>query len=117
MTVDLSQGLLTDPLNSYNVYCGAAHFAASCGLHRIKDTKHHSIMQILPPAYQSLLPPPATGLELGERIVAFWTIYNLDKLYTVVGGFASALPSKDDPIETVLPLDIRQYEMASPRVN
>ncbi|KAK7053358.1 hypothetical protein VNI00_003984 [Paramarasmius palmivorus] len=80
----------------------AMSLAISCGLHKLST--HYN-----PASYQ--LPPPADGIERGERLDAFWAVVLLHKAW----GVSLQWPSRisvllDDIVDTPLPLDIGAYE-------
>lgn len=54
---------------------------------------------------------PKTGKELGERILLFWRIFNLDRFWSVVCGLQPAL--SEDEIMTVWPRSMEDYETVS----
>ncbi|KAG9030317.1 hypothetical protein FS837_003311, partial [Tulasnella sp. UAMH 9824] len=104
-------------LEGYHVHCGAARFALSCGLHRLTSfIFNNPVYTNSNPTHIVLLQPPASGVELGERISTFWMIYMCDKLSSVVAGFVCALPSESDPVdavETVFPRMMDEYELGT----
>ncbi|TCD69621.1 hypothetical protein EIP91_006846 [Steccherinum ochraceum] len=60
------------------------------------------------------LPHPADTVEQGERINAFWTVFNLDRCWAVSLGSQSALARIDllsSHILTPWPLDMSDYEL------
>ncbi|KAG8913193.1 hypothetical protein FRC00_002862 [Tulasnella sp. 408] len=57
-----------------------------------------------------LIPPPRNQLELGDRILTFWSIYSRDKASSIITGFASAIDDVHDDIITPLPRSPREYE-------
>ncbi|KAF8485629.1 hypothetical protein JB92DRAFT_1537554 [Gautieria morchelliformis] len=62
----------------------------------------------------SILPPPVDAIELGERILAFWQVYNLDRCWAVATGLPVALSDDKYPrtrIETAWPKLLEEYEM------
>ncbi|GJJ11872.1 hypothetical protein Clacol_006110 [Clathrus columnatus] len=62
----------------------------------------------------SILPPPMDALELGERILTFWQVYNIDRCWAVATGLPVALPEDTHPrtrIETPWPRSIEEYEL------
>ena len=66
----------------------------------------------------SILAPPVDAVELGERILAFWQVYNLDRCWAVATGLPAALSDDKYPrtkIETAWPRLLEEYEMVSPR--
>jgi len=86
--------------------------AISCGLHRITSVVYQE-----PPesaSYEgSLLGPPMDQIDLGDRILAFWAVFTLDKTCAVVTGLPSSLPTDDSDlqgrIETPWPRTVRDY--------
>lgn len=59
------------------------------------------------------LTPPASSLELGERISAFWQVFFVDRCWSVATGLPSSLPDDEHPqlhISTVWPRSIYDYE-------
>lgn len=104
------------PADRYHVHCGAARFALSCGLHRITSPVFRPDVPLPPTQNAVLLPPPASQIDLGERIMTFWMIYVADKMFSIHAGFASALPSEYDQreaIETCFPRDMEDFETVS----
>ncbi|KAG8945412.1 Pre-rRNA-processing protein fhl1 [Tulasnella sp. 424] len=57
-----------------------------------------------------LLPPPANQLDLGDRILIFWSIYSRDKASSIITGFASAIDDVHEDIITPLPRPPLEYE-------
>ncbi|KAF9811140.1 hypothetical protein IEO21_06624 [Rhodonia placenta] len=59
------------------------------------------------------LPPPQDAVERGERILAFWQAYNLDRCWSVALRRPSAIPDSDHPwaaITTPWPQRMDEYE-------
>jgi len=91
----------------------AISLVLSTGMHKIRSMSGVHI-----PAYSALrepitmLPPPASVTEEGERIIGFWTVYALHNCWGVALGFPMVLPSKfpGSQIDTPWPLDVNQYE-------
>jgi hypothetical protein len=54
---------------------------------------------------------PNSAKELGERVLLFWRIFNLDRFWSVVCGLQPAL--SEDEIMTVWPRSIEDYETVS----
>lgn len=54
-----------------------------------------------------ILDTPRTTRELGERILVFWRIFNLDRFWSVVSGLQPAL--SEDEIMTVWPRVMEDY--------
>lgn len=62
----------------------------------------------------SILAPPVDAVELGERILAFWQVYNLDRCWAVATGLPVALSDDKYPrtrIETAWPRLMEDYEL------
>ena len=62
------------------------------------------------------LEPPASGYREGERILAFWQVYNLDRCWSVALRKPSVLLDGHDPwtsINCPWPQDIMEYESVS----
>ncbi|ELU37219.1 fungal zn(2)-Cys(6) binuclear cluster domain-containing protein [Rhizoctonia solani AG-1 IA] len=67
----------------------------NCNLHKLKSSILGPMMSGCP---SGLLPPPTDGVELGERILAFWAAFMLDQKCCIMG-----LPSsfgKADELDT-----------------
>ncbi|CAE6534006.1 unnamed protein product [Rhizoctonia solani] len=99
---------------AYHQTASVARFAVSCGLHQLStlDLRPHSPGSRAPP----ILPPPTDYLALGERIHAFWAIYNLDRTISAVAGLPSAFGDDGsdhveacEKITTLLPRPLREY--------
>ncbi|KAG8690739.1 hypothetical protein FRC11_009408 [Ceratobasidium sp. 423] len=76
------------------------------------DLRPHSPSSRTPP----LLPPPTDHLALGERIHAFWAIYDLDRTISTVAGLPSAFGDDGsdhvetcERITTLWPRPLREY--------
>lgn len=104
----------------YHVHCGTARFALSCSLHRIASNNlDEQSEDHLQSHIGYLLLAPRTGVELGDRLNAFWQIYWSDKLFSTLMGFVPALPGpaeSTDAITTVFPEEIEYYEVYVARV-
>ncbi|EUC65980.1 GAL4-like zn(II)2Cys6 protein, putative [Rhizoctonia solani AG-3 Rhs1AP] len=99
---------------AYHQTASVARFAVSCGLHQLStlDLRPHSPGSHAP----SLLPAPTDYLALGERIHAFWAIYNLDRTISAVAGLPSAFGDDGsdhvdacERITTLWPRPLREY--------
>ncbi|KAG8902235.1 hypothetical protein FRB99_004721 [Tulasnella sp. 403] len=107
-------------LEGYHVHCGAARFALSCGLHRIRSSLYVPNSPLPMSTNLVLLAPATSQIELGERITTFWMIYAWDKISSVIAGFVGALPTDSDQIdaiETVFPRSMEEYEKGDVRAS
>lgn len=60
------------------------------------------------------LPAPVDAIEEGERVAAFWTVFVLDKGWSVALGSPSYIHEEDGAqIDTPWPLEWRDYEQVS----
>ncbi|KAL5504749.1 hypothetical protein ACEPAH_7412 [Sanghuangporus vaninii] len=92
--------------NDARVMEGRYHLSAAgtgvlaCGLHRISDHQRSPTSQIslsgLGVGGMLVMDPPQDAIELGERINLFWSVYALDRCWSVALGSAPAIP--DHPI-------------------
>lgn len=60
-----------------------------------------------------MLDAPRDSIELGERILAFWGIFLLDKCGSVVTNLPAALPDETDSfsqVETVWPRTLEEFD-------
>jgi len=61
----------------------------------------------------SMLDPPKDQIEVGERILAFWHVFLLDRCGSIMTNLPAALPDECDSfsqIETVWPRTLEEYE-------
>ncbi|KAL5512593.1 hypothetical protein ACEPAG_3246 [Sanghuangporus baumii] len=90
--------------NDARIMEGRYHLVAAgtgvlaCGLHRISDHRRNPTSSIPLSGVGEILvlDPPQDAIELGERINLFWSVYALDRCWSVVLGSAPVLP--DHPI-------------------
>ncbi|KAL5483123.1 hypothetical protein ACEPAI_8352 [Sanghuangporus weigelae] len=92
--------------NDARVMEGRYHLVAAgtgvlaCGLHRISDHLQNPTSPIslsgLGVGEILVLDPPQDAIELGERINLFWSVYALDRCWSVALGSAPVIP--DHPI-------------------
>ncbi|KAF5370881.1 hypothetical protein D9758_002019 [Tetrapyrgos nigripes] len=76
--------------------------SVACGLHRPGSRSTGA---------NFVLPPPSDGLELGERIDAFWTIVLFHKSWVAALQWPSRISTVlDDMIYVPFPLDMSAYE-------
>ena len=83
-----------------------------CNLHKILTPVWY------PDTPGGLLPPASDAIELGERILAFWSVFVLDQRCCVIMGLPSSF-SKGDELDTRSRIDTvwvrmktRHYGMA-----
>lgn len=92
---------------SYHV-SAAVSIAVACNLHKIRSASIYGAMQSA-----ITLPPPVDDIEEGERIRAFWTVYILDRGWTLWTHASSALlheSSVSTQIDTPWPMEMHEYE-------
>lgn len=92
----------------------AVSIVLSSNLHQLCDWRDSRASSPGSENYQ--MPPPADGIEQGERINAFWAVFSLDRCWSVTLGSQSALARVDllpSQILTPWPLDMADYEMVS----
>lgn len=93
----------------YHVTAAVSIVLAS-NLHQTHDHRNPTPASVSEP-YQ--LPPPADSIVHGERVNAFWTVFCLDRCWSVALGSQSALARADfvtSQISTPWPLDMGDYE-------
>ncbi|GJE90944.1 Zn(II)2Cys6 transcription factor [Phanerochaete sordida] len=92
---------------SYHV-SAAVSIAVACNLHKIRSAGSFVDAQAA-----IVLPPPADEIEEGERIRAFWTVYILDRGWTLWTHSSSAMLDESTlrtRIDTPWPLEMHNYE-------
>lgn len=92
---------------SYHV-SAAVSIAVACGLHKIC-----SASPFVGPQLAIMLPLAIDAIEEGERIRAFWTVYILDRGWTMCTYASSALLDEDSmlsQIDTPWPMELHEYE-------
>lgn len=112
-------------LEGYYHASSASRLAVGLGLHQIRSQEFRNIVGEGGPDDVStwnnavtggILPVPDDAIELGERILAFWQVFNIDRCWAVATGLPSGLADDDHPrtmIETVWPRDIEDFERVS----
>jgi hypothetical protein len=88
----------------------AASLAIQCGLHRGVLRESHASFE---PTDGLKLPPPKDLIEEGERISAFWQVYNLDRCWSVVLRKPTIILDGRDPLSAVhlpWPQNMEDYE-------
>lgn len=76
------------------------HMTAGHGRHPAAQSKINPILEV-----------PRNARDLGERILLFWRIFNLDRFWSVVCGLQPSL--SEDEIMTVWPRSMDDYETVS----
>ncbi|KIO21426.1 hypothetical protein M407DRAFT_125905 [Tulasnella calospora MUT 4182] len=97
-------------LEAFHQHAGASRLALSCGLHQIRSPVYSTNHVTADGPGPQLIPPPTNQLELGDRILIFWSIYSRDKASSIITGFASAIDDVHDDIITPLPRPPSEYE-------
>jgi hypothetical protein len=96
----------------------AASLALQWGLHQIgsADATPSGLPGEWEPSFR--LGPPADAIEQGERILAFWQVYALDRCWSVALQRPAILPDSKHPrttITTPWPQRMEEYEVVSSR--
>ena len=84
----------------------AVSITVACSLHKIRSPRNS-------PTAAIILPQPVDVIEEGERINAFWTVFVLDRCWTVWMQSPSVLideTSASTQVDTPWPLDMAGYE-------
>lgn len=111
-------------LEGYYHSSSSARLAVALGLHQIRTPYWQPVESLTPPISTwngspgSFVPlePPKHPAELGERILAFWQVFVIDRCWSVATGLPSSLPDDDHPqlhICTVWPRPVMEYEAVS----
>ncbi|KAG6897529.1 hypothetical protein C0992_000514 [Termitomyces sp. T32_za158] len=88
----------------------AAALAVQCGLH---INTYQDEVWPSNPQEQYDLKPSRTGVKEGERILAFWQVYNLDRCWSVILRKPCIIPDGPDPRQSIncpWPQDWAEYE-------
>ncbi|KAG6850977.1 hypothetical protein H0H93_005846 [Arthromyces matolae] len=94
---------------SYHATAAAA-LAVQCGLH-INTHQEDAWPTDLQESFDTK--PSRTGVKEGERILAFWQVYNLDRCWSVILRKPSIIPDGLDPRQSIncpWPQDWAEYE-------
>ncbi|KAK7692926.1 hypothetical protein QCA50_004565 [Cerrena zonata] len=92
-------------------HCSAAvALAMSCKLHRIRSTSTVMEAAGVSRLASFTLPPPIDGVEEGERICAFWSVFTLDRSWSVAQGTAPNDVFSGVQIDTPWPTEMAVYE-------
>ncbi|KAG8987364.1 hypothetical protein FRB90_003383, partial [Tulasnella sp. 427] len=97
-------------LEAFHQHAGASRLALACRLHKIKTHTYSPDVTSASEPGQQLIPPPTSQMELGDRILTFWSIYTRDKGASIITGFAPAIDDCNDGIITPLPRPLTEYE-------
>ena len=99
----------------------AVALAVNCGLHRLYPNFGYGDQSPRSPVSPSIvshsLPPPQSWVEFGERLNVFWSVFNTDRCWMVLGTPCYLV---DDPlrggdeIDSPWPLEMSDYERVSP---
>lgn len=109
----LSNGRLSE--GSYHAGA-AASMALQWGLHQLVDVPQMMTMDRDP---LFTLEPAKDAIEQGERILAFWQVFNLDRCWSVVLRRPCAIPDCKHPWTSLLtpwPQQIEDYETVCHRI-
>lgn len=94
---------------SYHATAAAA-LAVQCGLH---INTYQDEVWFSNSHEQYDMKPPRTGVKEGERILAFWQVYNLDRCWSVILRKPCIIPDGPDPRQSIScpwPQDWAEYE-------
>lgn len=95
-------------------HCSAAvALAMSCNLHQIRSSSVNMDTAEASRLTSLTLPPPVDGVEEGERICAFWSVYILDRSWSVAQGTAPNDVFSGVQIDTPWPAEMTVYEEVS----
>jgi hypothetical protein len=89
-------------LEGYRHAFSAIRLAVGLGLHQILSSDVNSIMNYYQPAPVIPIPPPSDAVELGDRIMAFWQVFMVDRCWSAANGLPLALPNKEDAQSKIL---------------
>lgn len=106
----LSNGRMLE--GSYHA-SAAASMALQWGLHQLSDVPQVSQMD-RDPEYR--LDPAKDAIEQGERILAFWQVFNLDRCWSVVLQRPPTIPDSKHPWTSLItpwPQSMEEYETVS----
>ena len=95
----------------------AVSIAVACNLHKIRSATWMFPQAGTAAGQQLQLFPPADDVEEGERIRAFWTVFALDRCWTVWAQSPSVFvtaPTAMTQVDTPWPLEMSQYEQVRP---
>jgi hypothetical protein len=91
----------------------AVSIVVACNLHKIRSATWTFAIAGNPTTPEVQLFPPADDIEEGERIRAFWTVFALDRCWTMWTQSPSVFmmtPTAMTQVDTPWPLEMSQYE-------
>lgn len=108
-------------LEGYYHASSAGRLAIGLGLHQIRSDKFgppgssplsqkadsHPVIQ-----EEGMVPPPNSRMEIGQRILTFWQVFNVDRCWAVATNLPSGLVDDDHPrtrILTLWPREVEEY--------
>ena len=94
----------------------AVSIAVACRLHKIRSASWLVAPPSSPSGQEVQLFPPADDIEEGERIRAFWTVFALDRCWSVWTQSSSVFmvpPTAMTQVDTPWPLEMVGYEQVS----
>lgn len=94
----------------------AVSIAVACKLHKLRSASWVVHAPGSPSGQEVQLFPPADDVEEGERIRAFWTVFALDRCWTVWTNSSSVFmmpPTAATQVDTPWPLEMAAYEQVS----
>jgi hypothetical protein len=96
----------------------AASLAIHCRLHKIRSAQQTRTYVTYMDPVEVVLPEPRDQIEEGERINAFWSAFEQDRVWAVVLGVPTVIFDVDGAgtqIDTPWPLEMAVYEQVCPR--
>ena len=100
---------------SYHI-AAAVSIAVACKLHKIRSASWVMQHPGAPSGQEVQLFPPTDDIEEGERIRAFWTVFSLDRCWTIWTGSSSVFIIKSTvatQVDTPWPSEMEEYEQVS----
>lgn len=90
----------------------AVSLTVSARLHKLRSVHRTNASADVLGAMSTVLPPPADGIEEGERITGFWTVYTLNTCWSAAFRMPPnvAFDAPGEQIDTPWPLELDQYE-------
>lgn len=89
----------------------AVSLSLSAGLHRIRAPGTPNVLEGHTRSSNVALPPPANGIEEGERIDAFWAVLILNSYWVAIHESHSMFYDLQNVgVDTPWPMDVTEYE-------